>query len=57
MGKGSKNSIENRGKKIKVFCENCEKEITHVMIFKDSKKCMGKMCDCGVYNNVGELLN
>lgn len=54
--RGSKNSIENRGKKAVMMCTTCGEERKPLRVMGQGKNRMGYECKCGLLDKKGEAL-
>ena len=54
--KGSKNSIENRGKTHKNVCSNCGGDKKAFRVMGQGKTKMAYECNCGLIDNAGTLI-
>ena len=47
--KGSKNSIDNRGSTKSKVCSICNDKIKHMMVIRQGKSRMIRVCKCSLY--------
>ena len=55
-GKGSKNSIENRGTKSVMTCATCGQGRQPIRVMAMGSKTMGYECGCGLLTRAGEKI-